>query len=331
MRRNTFLLTTILALTALDGARAHEVRPGYLELRQTAAETFDITWKVPAKRDLRLAIRARLPENCRASTPVWTYASGGAYTDRWSVTCPGGLAGETVTIDGLSGTMTDVLARLERLDGTTQVERLSPAAPSFVVAEVPGRFEVAGTYLGLGLEHILLGIDHLLFVLALLILVEDRRRLVGTVTAFTLAHSLTLAAATLGFVHVPQGPVEAIIALSIVFVAGEIAHVRQGRPGLTRKWPWVMAFVFGLLHGFGFAGALTEVGLPQQAIPLALLFFNVGVEVGQLLFIAVVLVLLAAFRRTSIPQPRWAWRLPAYGIGSVATFWTIERVAGFWL
>jgi len=330
VRRNTFLLTTILALTSLDGARAHEVRPGYLELRQTAAATFDITWKVPAKRDLRLAIRARLPENCRASTPVWTYASGGAYTDRWSVTCPGGLAGETVTIDGLSGTMTDVLARLERLDGTTQVERLSPAAPSFVVAEVPGRFEVAGTYLGLGLEHILLGIDHLLFVLALLILVEDRRRLVGTVTAFTLAHSLTLAAATLGFVHVPQGPVEAIIALSIVFVAGEIAHVRQGRPGLTRKWPWVMAFVFGLLHGFGFAGALTEVGLPQQAIPLALLFFNVGVEVGQLLFIAVVLVLLAAFRRTSIPQPRWAWRLPAYGIGSVATFWTIERVAGFW-
>ena len=331
MRRGALLVATLLAAGALGSARAHEVRPGYLELRQTELETFDVTWKVPAKGDLRLGIYARLPESCRSLTPRSTYSMGGAHTDRWSVTCPGGLAGGTIAIDGLSGTMTDVLARLERLDGTTQVELLTPATPSFVVVEVSSKFEVAGTYLRLGVEHILLGIDHLLFVLALLILVEGRRRLIGTVTAFTVAHSLTLAAATLGFVHVPQGPVEAVIALSIVFVAGEIAHTRQGRPGVTQRWPWVVAFVFGLLHGFGFAGALSEVGLPQQAIPLALLFFNVGVELGQLLFIAAALGLAVVVRRTTIPQPAWAWRLPAYGIGSIATFWMIERVAGFWL
>ena len=331
MRRGALLVATLLAAGALGSARAHEVRPGYLELRQTELETFDVTWKVPAKGDLRLGIYARLPESCRSLMPPSTYSMGGAHTDRWSVTCPGGLAGGTIAIDGLSSTMTDVLARLERLDGTTQVELLTPATPSFVVVEVSSKFEVAGTYLRLGVEHILLGIDHLLFVLALLILVEGRRRLIGTVTAFTVAHSLTLAAATLGFVHVPQGPVEAVIALSIVFVAGEIAHTRQGRPGVTQRWPWVVAFVFGLLHGFGFAGALTEVGLPQQAIPLALLFFNVGVELGQLLFIAAALGLAVLVRRTTIPQPAWAWRLPAYGIGSIATFWMIERVAGFWL
>jgi hydrogenase/urease accessory protein HupE len=247
------------------------------------------------------------------------------------VTCPGGLVGGTITIDGLSGTMTDVLVRLERLDGSSQVERLTPAAPSFVVARVPSKLDVAGTYLHLGVEHILLGIDHLLFVLALLILVDGRKRLIGTVTAFTVAHSLTLAAATLGLVHVPQRPVEAVIALSIVFVAGEIAHARQGRPGVTQRWPWIVAFVFGLLHGFGFAGALSEIGLPQQAIPLALLVFNIGVELGQLLFIAAALALAALVSRTPIPHPAWAWRLPAYGIGSIATFWMIERVAGFWL
>jgi hydrogenase/urease accessory protein HupE len=246
------------------------------------------------------------------------------------VTCSGGLTGRTIAIDGLSGTMTDVLVRIERSDGTTLVTRLSPAEPSFVVEASPSAMKVAGTYAGLGVEHILLGIDHLLFVLALLILVEGRRRLVGTITAFTVAHSLTLGAATLGFVSVPQTPVEAIIALSIVFVASEIIRARQGNPGLAQRWPWIVAFTFGLLHGFGFAGALTEIGLPAQAVPLALLFFNVGVEAGQLLFIAAVGVVIVAARRLALPQPAWAWRVPAYGIGAVAAFWTIERVAGFW-
>ncbi len=325
------MIVAFLLAGFVAGVEAHEARPGYLALHQTDAEDFDVLWKVPAKGDMRLGLYARLPESCRDRIPPSSYFSGGAFTERRSVTCSGGLTGRTITIDGLSSTMTDVLVRIERSDGTTLVKRLTPAGPSFVVEASPSALQVAGTYLSLGLEHILLGIDHLLFVLALLILVEGRRRLVGTITAFTLAHSLTLAAATLGFVHVPQTPVEGIIALSIVFVAGEIVHAKQGRPGLTQRAPWIVAFIFGLLHGFGFAGALTEIGLPAQAIPLALLFFNVGVEVGQLLFIAAVTALVLVARRTSLRQPVWAWKIPAYGIGAVASYWMIERVVRFWV
>jgi hypothetical protein len=186
----------------------------------------------------------------------------------------------------------------------------------------------ARRYLGLGIEHILLGIDHLLFVFGLLLLVRGPWMLVKTVTAFTLAHSITLALATLGFVHVPARPVDAAIALSIVFLAAEILHARQGRPGLTSRKPWVVAFVFGLLHGVGFAGALTQLGLPPGEIPLALLFFNVGVEIGQLMFVAVVLVLGWALRQLQVRWPRWAEPLPAYAIGTIAAFWLIGRTSG---
>ncbi len=281
------------------GAFAHEVRPAYLELRQTGPETYDALWKVPGQgEDLRLGLYVELPAGCTNVTEPRGSMVNNAFTERWTVKCAGGLTGGTIHIAGLSATMTDVLVRLERLDGTTQVTRLTPSAPSFVVEAAPGALEVARTYLVLGVEHILLGIDHLLFVLALLILVKGTRRLIATVTAFTLAHSLTLAGATLGFVHVPGPPVEAAIALSIVFVAAEIVHSRQGKTGLTERFPWIVAFTFGLLHGFGFASALSEVGLPQSAIPVALLFFNVGVEIGQLLFIASVFAVMAT-RATS--------------------------------
>jgi hydrogenase/urease accessory protein HupE len=258
------------------------------------------------------------------------YIVDNAYTEKAIFKCSGGLVGKTVTIDGLSTTLTDVLARVEHPDGTTQVARLTPAAPSFVVEAVPGALAIASTYLVLGVNHILLGIDHLLFVLALLILVNDTRKLIWTITAFTAAHSLTLAAATLGFVQVPQSPVEAVIALSIVFVASEIVHVSQGRPGLTQRRPWIVAFVFGLLHGFGFAGALNEIGLPEQSIPLALLLFNVGVELGQLGFIGVVLLLYFVLKKYTLKAPQWASQVPAYLIGSIAAYWTIERTVGFW-
>ena len=201
------------------------------------------------------------------------------------------MVGESIAVEGLSSTFTDVLVRLEDIAGTTQTERLTPTKTSFVVKATPGASEVAVTYLWLGIEHILLGFDHLLFVLALVILVRQWARVVVTVTAFTVAHSITLAAATLGFVHVPGPPVEATIALSIMLVAAEIVNARRGHPSLTARWPWLVAFAFGLLHGFGFAGALREVGLPQHAIPLALLFFNLGVEVGQLAFVALVMAL----------------------------------------
>jgi hydrogenase/urease accessory protein HupE len=208
-----------------------------------------------------------------------------------------------------------------------------PSAPSFVVQAIPQATQVAMTYLKLGVEHILSGIDHLLFVLALLILVKGTRRLIATVTAFTLAHSLTLAGASLGLLHVPGKPVEAAIALSIVFIATEIIHRGQGRISLTERFPWIVAFTFGLLHGFGFASALSQVGLPQSDIPVALLFFNVGVEVGQLLFIAAVFTTIAlaqqVSRRLNVSQLAWAWRIPPYAIGSLAMFWVIQRVTAF--
>jgi hydrogenase/urease accessory protein HupE len=238
-----------------------------------------------------------------------------------------------IRIDGLDRTSTDVLVRFDFADGVSEARRLTAGDPFFTVPTQPSGLEVVQTYFLLGVEHILSGIDHLLFVLALLILVAGLRRIIWTVTAFTLAHSLTLAGATLGFVHMPGPPIEAVIALSIVFVASEIIHSRRGRPGLTERYPWVVAFIFGLLHGFGFAGALAEIGLPLKSIPTALLFFNVGVEVGQLLFIASVFAIVALARRitrrVNLPRPAWAWAVPPYAIGSLAVFWVLQRIAVF--
>lgn len=308
-------------------AQAHEVRPAYLRIQQTAADQFDVLWRVPARGDLRLGIYVQLPPHCEQPQQPLSWKEEGTWIERWSAVCPGGITGQRIEITGLSSTVIDALARFERLDGTTQIVRLTPAEPSFGVTAAESWGQVAKTYTLLGIEHILLGIDHLLFVLALLMLVPNMRTLVWTITSFTLAHSLTLAAATLGWVHVPQAPVEAVIALSILFVAMEIVHWRQGRPGVTRRWPWLVAFTFGLLHGFGFAGALSEIGLPEHAIPLALLFFNVGVELGQLLFIGAVIAVSLVLKR--ITWPGWAWRVPVYAIGSLAAFWTIQRIAGF--
>ena len=329
MRRPLIVAWALCSIVG-SNASAHEVRPAYLELVQTSADTFDVGFKVPARgEDARFALYLRLPKDAKNLTEPQGRFKGAAFIERWSIRHPTALVGSTLHVDGLSTTLTDVLVRIERLDGTTQVARIMPADPSLVVVAAPGGARVAWTYLGLGVEHILLGIDHLLFVLALLLLVEGSRRIVATVTAFTVAHSLTLGAAALGLVHVPQQPVEAVIALSIVFVACEIVSVGRGEPSLAQRWPWVIAFSFGLLHGFGFAGALSEIGLPEQAIPLALLFFNVGVELGQLLFIAGCLLLSMLVRRSEVPVPAAATRVAAYGIGAVAAFWTVERVAGF--
>ena len=204
-------------------------------------------------------------------------------------------------IDGLASTMTDALVRIEFVDGGEWVERLTPGAPQATIPAGQSGWAVAATYLKLGVEHILLGIDHLLFVLALILIAPNTRQLIKAITAFTVAHSITLAAATLGFVHVPPTPVEAAIALSIAFVAAEIVRAREGKAGIAARAPWIVAFAFGLLHGFGFAGALSEIGLPAGHIPVALLFFNVGVEIGQLLFVAVVLGLAALFRLARRP------------------------------
>jgi hydrogenase/urease accessory protein HupE len=322
------VLALLLLLAA--SASAHEVRPGYLELKETTPEQFDVLWKVPASGDMRLGIYALLPDNCEAVSRVVTRSVGGSYTDLWSASCPGGLEGGTIYIDGLAATLTDVLVQITLLDGSSRVSRLTSASPSFVVPATPTWTQTAVTYLGLGVEHILLGIDHLLFVLALLLLVRGWRQVIVTITSFTLAHSITLAAATLGLVYVPQRPVEAVIALSIVLVAVELVHRERGRGSFAQQWPWAIAFSFGLLHGFGFAGALNDIGLPQQAIPLSLLFFNIGVEIGQILFIVAVYAVWALSKRllSRLPEPITSYG-PAYVIGTLAAFWTIERIAGF--
>ncbi len=311
----------------------HALQPGYLELRLIDKDLYAVVWKTPATGGRPMAIAAQLPERCDPRTPGQPIWDGTAYVARWTASCPGGLEGGVIHVDGLDRTSTDVLVRFDFADGVSEARRLTAGDTFFTVPTQPSRFEVVRTYFLLGVEHILSGIDHLLFVLALLLLVKGVRRVIATVTAFTLAHSLTLAGATLGFVHMPGPPIETVIALSIVFVASEIIHSRQGKPGLTEKYPWIVAFTFGLLHGFGFAGALSEIGLPQKAIPIALLFFNVGVEVGQLLFIASVFAVIALAqqitRRINVPRPIWAWAVPPYAIGSLAVFWVIQRIAAF--
>lgn len=321
-------------LFACPSARAHEVRPAYLEINETAPGQFSVLWRTPVLAGMRLPVRLKLPDDVRKlKDPVVQELTDSLVERHWIEGGSQGLAGRRIEFIGLQLTITDVLVRMKTLDGQDSTALIRPAQPWFEPAAVSSKLQVAGTYLRLGVEHILGGIDHLLFVLALLILVKGWKRLVGTITAFTLAHSLTLAAATLGFVHVPSAPVEASIALSIVFVAAELVHGRQGRPGLTARWPWVIAFTFGLLHGFGFAGALSAVGLPQHSIPIALLFFNVGVEIGQLIFIASVFAVVALGRKIArnlaVPHPAWVWRLPPYAIGSVAMFWVIQRIAAF--
>ena len=321
----------LLLLAFATPAAAHEARPAYLELRQTGADTYDVLWKVPGRGDkLRLGLYVELPDDAVNLEEPRERLADGVYTARWSIKRPGGLVGGRIAIKGLSSTLTDVLVREERLDGTTQVTRVEPSAPSFVVQASPDRYDIAHTYTVLGIGHILGGVDHLLFVLALVLIVGHRwTMLLETITSFTIAHSITLALAALGFVYVPQAPVEAVIALSIVFVASEILHQRAGRPGLTARYPWIVAFVFGLLHGFGFAGALNEVGLPQNEIPLALFLFNVGVEIGQLLFVAVAIAVIAIIQRVPVRWPGWMPKLPPYAIGGLATFWLIQRISLF--
>lgn len=249
------LLFILIPLFAGGSAAAHELRPAYLDLREVAPDSFVVLWKVPAAGQMRLGLDARLPENCISRTEPMKSIEAGAYLERWTTDCNGGLKGRTISIDGLSSTMTDVLVHITYRDGATEIVRLKPDRPSFTVAGQQTTLEVAATYFLLGVEHILGGFDHLLFVLALILLIHEPRQLVKTVTAFTVAHSITLAGAALGYFSLPQPPVEATIALSIAFVASEILKADPQAPRLSERYTWVVAFAFGLLHGFGFAGA----------------------------------------------------------------------------
>jgi hypothetical protein len=239
---------------------------------------------------------------------------------------PAGLAGKRIEFPGLQLTITDVLVRVERLDGATATELVRPQRPWFELAGPRGTLATALVFLGQGIEHILFGVDHLLFVLGLLAIVRTPWMLVKTITAFTVAHSITLAIATLGYASVPAGPLEAAIALSILFLGPEIVRAWRGESSFTIRHPWVVAFAFGLLHGFGFASGLTALGLPPGEIPLALLAFNVGVEIGQLAFVALVLLLVRAFKVLHVHWPRALALAPAYVVGSLGAFWTIQRI-----
>ncbi|MFL5025792.1 MAG: HupE/UreJ family protein [Microvirga sp.] len=327
MRGLPILVALASLLVPLPG-HAHEVRPAYLDLREERTGEFSVLWKTPMLGEMRLMLEPVFSGPVEAVNPVAARMTGDAAVQTWHLRAKS-LRGQTLRIEGLEATLTDALVRVTFLDGSTWVQRLTPRQPASLIPAQPHAWGVAGTYLTLGIEHILTGIDHLLFVLALLLLTKGTWRLVKTVTAFTVAHSITLGLATLGIVHVSSRPVEAVIALSIVFVAAEIVQARRGRSGLAAQMPWIVAFIFGLLHGFGFAGALSEVGLPDGHIPVALLFFNLGVEAGQLLFVAAVLALVAAARRIPMAWPRWAGLVPPYAIGSLAMFWVIQRVAAF--
>jgi len=325
-------LIAVSLLLSPASVLAHDARPAYLELVATTdATVFELTWKRPLFGGRPPSMELALPTGCRDVVPPVASNLGDALLERRLIDCgAAGLAGKKIQFPGLEQTLSDVLVRIELADGGTFTSLVKASRPWVVVEEPPSGWAVARQYLELGIAHILLGFDHLLFVLALLLIVRGWRRLLATVTAFTLAHSITLVAATLGFVRVSGPPVEATIALSIVFLASELIKVNRGQPSLMAGAPWLVAFAFGLLHGFGFAGALADVGLPRAEIPLALLTFNVGVELGQVMFVFVALAAVWLLVRIRKDWPRWAPQVPAYCIGTFAAFWLVERVAGIW-
>ena len=321
------LATLLAAAPTLD---AHEIRPGLLDVKQRGADWFEVTWKVPMRGEQALAAVPVMPDGLELMGTPRVETVPGAQVQRATYKGDGApLEGRTIRIEGLQALQTDVLVSVELADGVRHSAILRPSEPEYRVPAREGKAQIAWSYLRLGFQHILEGVDHLLFVLGLMLLVSGLWRLVKTITAFTVAHSITLGLATLGVVHVPAKPTEAVIALSIVFLAAEVVrkHTRQGPPGLAERWPWLVAFGFGLFHGLGFAGALSELGVPAHEVPLALLVFNVGVEAGQIAFVMAVLGLLALARRASLPAPAWSSPAVAYGIGALAAYWTLERVA----
>ena len=321
--KHIFAWLLVIAWAGLAGG--HEMRPAYLELREGGEESYDVLWKVPARGDLRLSLDPRFDaETKQVSEPVDAFV-GGAHVRRWRIQRPGGLGGSEVVIDGLSRTFTDVLVRVAWRDGGESTRRVTPERPTFVVDAAPNWWQVAWTYCFLGVEHILLGVDHLLFVLGLLLIVRGRGMLVKTITAFTIAHSITLAVATFRIIAVPAEPLNASIALSILFLGPEIVRRWRGQTSLTIRHPWVVAFLFGLLHGVGFASGLSVAGLPTNSIPFALLWFNLGVEAGQLAFVFVALGMVRAYKAVDMRWPVAVARAPGYAVGVLGAYWTIDR------
>lgn len=321
-------LSIVIALGVLltpFTATAHELDPGFLELRETAPGDYSVLWKVPLKGGRRMPLDPIFPAECTATTPVSSRPSGRGLIERWSIHCPSGLTGAEITIGGLERTYTDVLIRVEMANDESHLYIARSIEPTIVVGAAGESSQPVFGYLRLGFEHILFGFDHLLFVLGLLLIVQNRWMLVKTVTSFTVAHSITLAIATLGLVTLPVRPLEAAIALSILFLGPEIVRVWRGESSFTIRHAWVVAFAFGLLHGFGFASGLGAIGLPQSEIPLALLLFNLGVEAGQLSFVLLIFAAERVLTTLEISWPLWVQKFPGYAVGSLGAFWTIQR------
>jgi len=320
----SIICAMLLALAA--PAAADELRPGYLEFTQQDASYWTLVWKTPLSGGLVAQAQPVLPGPCKATGAPQRIVADRALTSRYRVRCTGDVAGSQIGFADLAATRSDVLVRIAPLGRPVQASRLTASQPTAEIRAQASSWQVARTYFVTGIEHILFGYDHLLFVIALVLLLRGGWAVAKAVTAFTVAHSITLAGTTLGLFGLPQEPVEALIALSIVFLAAEIVKRRPERSGLTDRAPWIVAFVFGLLHGFGFAGALREIGLPESDVPTALLTFNLGVEAGQLLIVLACLAAIEAVRRISVAAVAPVTRLATYGIGMVASYWLIERL-----
>jgi hydrogenase/urease accessory protein HupE len=321
------VLMILVGMVLVPSGMAHETRPAYLEIKETSLNHYDVVWRIPVNAGMRLPILLQLPADAKNATAPTTQELTDSLVERRTIDIPAGLAGKRIDFIGLQGTITDVLVRVELLDGRKWTTIVHPSQSWFEVSPSPGKLATVGTFIVQGVRHILFGADHLLFVLGLLLIVKDRWMLLKTITAFTVAHSITLAIATLGYANAPTVPLNAAIALSILFLGPEIVRSWRGETSFTIRHPWVVAFAFGLLHGFGFASALTNAGLPSSELPWALLSFNVGVEFGQVGFVVLILLLERSFRVLEIRWPRVVEALPGYTVGSLGAFWTIQRVA----
>ena len=319
-------LALLMGLGVCAPADAHESQPGTLELRQVARDRYEVTWRAPIYYGRPHPARLELPADWKTVVEPTVSLLPDSQVFRRVVTVgEQGVEGSVIRFPGLENTITDVFVRLNRLDGTAMTAVVRPTKPYAQLRGERTWYITAGEYIGLGFHHILQGIDHLLFVLGLLLIVKGRMMLLKTITSFTVAHSITLAIATLGYASAPLPPLNAAIALSILFLGPEIVRSWRGETSLTIRYPWVVAFLFGLLHGFGFASGLSTTGMPRAELPQALLFFNVGVEMGQLVFVFTALALERSFKVLEVRWPRLVEALPGYTVGSLGAYWTIQR------
>jgi len=321
------LLIMVLVVGAfVQSASSHESQPGTLELRQVAQDRYEVIWRAPIYYGRPHPARLEMPDSWKTIVEPTELLLADSQVFRSVVTVGDkGVEGSIIRFPGLEATITDVFVRLNRLDGTTMTAVVRPTKPYAQLRGARTWYTTAGEYISLGFHHIMQGIDHLLFVLGLLLIVKGRMMLLKTITAFTVAHSITLAIATLGYARAPLPPLNAAIALSILFLGPEIVRTWRGETSLTIRYPWIVAFLFGLLHGFGFASGLSTAGMPKAELPLALLFFNIGVELGQLVFVFTALALVRSFKVLEVRWPRWAEALPGYVVGSLGAYWTIQR------